>query len=163
MGRSICYRFAATSPLAVTFMRPSPPKLDPGFARRLCSGNLLQFILHPDFLKNAIPSLGFYEENRYLIDKYSCTASPFWCSKLFMALILPGNSPFWTTIENEGFWANPPERVDIGKTGMWVEHDVHTGHSKLFAQQKARPDDPRYSALFYDTKEAELLLKKSNG
>ena len=150
-GRSICYRFAAASPMAVAFMRPTLPKMDPGFARRLCSGNLLQFITHPEFLKNRVPSLGFYGEDRRLIDNYSCSASPFWCSKLFLALILPKESPLWRTPENEGFWDSPPARFNLGQTGMWVEHDRATGHSRLFAPQNVRHGDQRYSAHCFDT------------
>lgn len=154
-GRSVCYRFAASSPLVIAFLRPSPPTIDPGFARRICSGNLIQFVGHPEFLKNGIPSLGFYGENAALIDDYSCSASPFWCSKLFMALTLPKDSPFWTEVENEGFWRDPPKRVEIGKTGMWVEHNPITGSTTLFAPQKVRLTDPRYSASFFSTSDVE--------
>lgn len=154
-GRSVCYRFAASAPLAVAFFRPAPPALDPGFARRLCSGNMLQFVQHPAFLRNGIPSLGFYGEEGSLIDDYSCTASPLWCAKLFLALALPAESPFWTARENEGFWSNPPAAVAFGSTGLRIEHDPATGHSRLYAPQTARPDDPRYAAPFFDTADVE--------
>lgn len=154
-GRSICYRFAASSPLAIAFMRPSPPRIDAGFARRICSGNLMQFINHPEFLKDGIPSLGFYGENAALIDDYSCVASPLWCFKLFMALLLPPENPFWSATENEGFWSNPPKTVVLGNTGMRVKHDDVTGHSTLYAEQKVRQSDQRYSATYFDTRDCE--------
>ncbi|KAF0221843.1 MAG: hypothetical protein FD174_174 [Geobacteraceae bacterium] len=150
-GRSICYRFAAAAPLAVAFMRPTAPALDPGFARRLCSGNLLQFADHPNFLCHGVPSLGFYGEDRTLIDDYSCSASPYWCAKLFTALLLPAESPFWTATENEGFWSDPSPRFELGTTGMWVEHDASTGQSRLFAPQEVHRDDARYRAPWFDT------------
>jgi hypothetical protein len=154
-GRSLCYRFAASSPLAVAFMRPGLPAIDPGFARRLCSGNLLQFLQNPDFLLHGIPSLGFYGQNPELVDSYSCVASPFWCAKLFMALLLAEDNPFWTARENEGFWSDPPPRFEMGKTGIWVEHDRDSGHTKLQAKQKARLNDHRYNAVCFDTSDVE--------
>lgn len=150
-GRSICYRFAASSPLALAFHNENPG-IDPGFARRLCSGNLLQFVCHPEFLMNGIPSLGFYGENRKLVDVYSCTASPYWAAKLFLAaLSLPDDNVFWTANENEGFWHAPPDRFEIGTTGMWVEHNAYSGNSRLYAAQSTIDNDIRYSAKYFDT------------
>jgi hypothetical protein len=154
-GRSICYRFAAASSLAAAFLRPTPSALDPGFARMLCSGNLLQFTRHPEFMRDGIIPLGFHGEQRELIDDYSGVGSPYWCGKTFMALLLNEDHPFWTAIENDGFWAHAPDRYVIGKTGMWVEHDSATGHSRLFAPDNGPHTDPRYGAHFFDTADAE--------
>jgi hypothetical protein len=148
-GRSLCYRFAASAALAVSFRRPGHPAIDPGFARRLCSGNLLQFISRRDTMKDGLLALGFYGEEPPSIDAYSSVASPYWSSKLFLALTLPEHSPFWSARENEGFWDNPPSRFEFGRTGMWSEHDSATGDTRLYAPQAARPDDPRYHAPFY--------------
>ena len=41
--------------------------LDPGWARRLCSGSLLQFVTREDFFENDIPSLGFYAHREYAL------------------------------------------------------------------------------------------------
>lgn len=153
-GRSICYRFAATAAVAATFHRPDVPSISPGFARRLCSGNMLQFVRVPGFLRSGLIPLGFHGEQPHLIDSYSCTASPYWCTTLFTALGLPEDHPFWTSREELGFWNDPPERVDIGDTGMWAEHDAETGHTKLFAPGNGSRTDPRYSAPHFDTSEA---------
>ena len=58
-------------------MLKEKPLLDPGFARRLCSGSLLQFVTREDFYDNEIPSLGFYGHREYMVQNYSCSASPF--------------------------------------------------------------------------------------
>jgi len=154
-GRSVCYRFAASSPLSMAFKRPRTPAMDPGFARYLCSANLNQFVSHPEFLKNGIPSLGFYGENPELIDEYSCVASPFLSTQLFLALTLPENHAFWTAEENIGFWTSPPSRYEFGSTGLWVEHDADTGHSRLHTPELSPSDkyaqDPRYSNRVFDT------------
>lgn len=153
-GRSPIYRFGAAAPLAAAFLRPETPSIDPGFARRLASGSLLQFVERPGFLHDGIPTRGWLSEQPDIVDHYSGVCSPYWCAKLFCALSLPGESPFWTARENEGFWSDPPSRYDLGRTGMWVDHDARTGHSRLHAPQTAVPGDSRYSAPYFDTADA---------
>ena len=154
-GRSSCYRFAAASSLAAAYLRPTATALDPGFARMLCSGNLSQFTRHPEFLRDGIIPLGFHGEQPELIDDYSGVASPYWCAKTFMALLLSEDHPFWSATENDGFWADVPARYDIGRTGMWVQHDAASGHSRLFAPNNGPQGDARYNAPFFDTADAE--------
>ena len=153
-GRSPIYRFGAAAPLAAAFLRSDLPRTDPGFARRLTSGSLLQFVRRPDFLHDGIPTLGWLAEQPGIVDHYSGVTSPYWCAKLFCALSLSDESPFWTARENEGFWPDPPSRYDIGRTGMWVDHDARTGHSRLHAPQTAAPGDVRYGAPYFDTADA---------
>jgi hypothetical protein len=153
-GRSPIYRFGAAAPLAAAFLRTSKPSIDPGFARRLASGALLQFVERPGFLRDGIPTLGWLDEQPEIVDHYSGVASPYWCAKLFCALSLPHASPFWTATENAGYWDDPPVRYDIGRTGLWVEHDARSGHTRLHAPQSAAPGDARYHAPHFDTADA---------
>ena len=76
-ARSICYRSWISGGFPASFMLETKPPLDPGWARRLCSGSILQFIAREDFYENDIPSLGFYGHREYAIQSYSCPASPF--------------------------------------------------------------------------------------
>lgn len=102
-GRSAAYRCAASAPLTVAFRLRETP-LDPGWARRIASGNLMQFIGREDLWVDGIPSLGFYGPNDLVVQGYSCAASPFWLAKIYQALSLPAESAFWTAEENEGVW-----------------------------------------------------------
>lgn len=102
-GRSAAYRCAAASPLTVAFRLRHTP-LDPGWARRIASGNLMQFLGREDLWVDGIPSLGFYGPHDAVLQGYSCAASPFWLAKIYQALSLPADSPFWTAVENEGVW-----------------------------------------------------------
>ena len=95
-GRSCVYRNAATSPLSENFLLKNP-SADPGLARRIASGALLQFLSREDFLLNGIPSMGFYRQFTPLIQGYSCAESVYWLGKAFLCLALPANHPFWTT------------------------------------------------------------------
>lgn len=102
-GRSCIYRNGATSPLSANFLLQNPAA-DPGNARRIASGSLLQFLTRDDFLYQGIPTLGFYNQFTPLVQGYSCAESPFWLGKAFLCLELPEDHPFWTAVENNGTW-----------------------------------------------------------
>ena len=102
-GRSNIYRNAATSAFdGNMLLRDS--KGDPGLARRISSGSLMQFLGREDFLADGIPTLGFYRQFSPLVQGYSCAESPFWLGKAFLCLHLPAGHPFWTARENNGTW-----------------------------------------------------------
>jgi hypothetical protein len=48
-ARSICYRTWVSGAFPVAFMLKEKELIDPGFARRLCSGSLLQFTTREEF------------------------------------------------------------------------------------------------------------------
>jgi hypothetical protein len=108
-GRSNIYRNAATSAFdGNMFLRHSTA--NPGLARRICSGSLLQFLSREDFLYEGVPTLGFYGQFAPLVQGYSCAESPFWLGKAFLCLHLPETHPFWTANENNGSWEKLGEK-----------------------------------------------------
>jgi len=152
-SRSICYRTWVSGAFPVAFMLKEKNLLDPGFARRLCSGSLLQFVTREEFYDNEIPSLGFYGHREYMIQNYSCPASPFLMFLPFLCLALPENSPFWTARENEGFWEelSTGSRITIlNNPGLVLVNHGKTGTSEIFPG-KVYYDDPNYSKLTYNT------------
>jgi hypothetical protein len=152
-SRSICYRTWVSGAFPVAFMLKNPGLLDPGFARRLCSGSLLQFTGREDFFHNDIPSLGFYGRREYMIQNYSCPASPFIMFLPFICLALPEDSPFWTATENEGFWPELKENPKITvleNPGLVLVNHGKTGASEIIPG-KVYYDDPNYSKLAYNT------------
>jgi hypothetical protein len=152
-SRSICYRTWVSGAFPVAFMLKDPSLLDPGFARRLCSGSLLQFIAREDFYYNDIPSLGFYGRREYMIQNYSCPASPFIMFLPFICLALPDDSLFWTAKENEGFWPGlkeNPKVTILENPGLVLVNHGRTGASEIIPG-KVYYDDPNYSKLVYNT------------
>lgn len=152
-SRSICYRTWVSGAFPVAFMLKDPGLIDPGFARRLCSGSLLQFTGRDDFYHNDIPSLGFYGRREYMIQNYSCPASPFIMFLPFICLALPENSPFWTATENEGFWPSLEENSKVTlleNPGLVLVNHGKTGTSEIIPG-KVYYDDPNYSKLVYNT------------
>lgn len=151
-GRSLIYRFAAAAALTVRFVRPEPG-MNPGFARRIASGNLQQFFLQKGFLKNNVPCLGFTRPFESLIQPYSCAASPFWFSQLFTALLLPESNPFWAATENEGFWPELGGRsVEINLSGPGIQIINHgkTGATEI-RTAKVSHREPYYNQLSFNT------------
>lgn len=152
-ARSICYRLWIAGGFPVAFMLKDGSPLDPGFARRLCSGSLLQFTTREDFFVNDIPSLGFYGHREFAIQNYSCPASPFIMFLPFISLALPEDSPFWTAKENAGFWDGlgaDSQRTMLAKPGLVLVNHGSTGTSELISG-KVYDDDHNYSKLVFNT------------
>lgn len=102
-GRSNIYRNAATSALFANFFLANP-SADPGLARRICSGSLLQFLTREDLWYQGVPVLGFYRPFLPMVQSYSCAESPFWLAKSFLCLALTEDHIFWKATENNGIW-----------------------------------------------------------
>lgn len=102
-GRSISYRFASISPFPLMGFE-NDPDTNYGWMRRISSGTLLQFLENPNFLKDGVPTLGFYGEFEPAVQRYSCRGSVFWMAKAFLGLLVPADNPFWTAKENDGAW-----------------------------------------------------------
>ncbi|MCM1542376.1 MAG: DUF2264 domain-containing protein [Blautia sp.] len=159
-GRSNIYRNAATSAFDGNMMLGNGTG-DPGLARRISSGSLMQFLGREDFLYKGVPTLGFYGQFSPLVQGYSCAESPFWLGKAFLCLHLPADHPFWTAKENNGSW----EQLGKGE----VKVTTLDGPALCFSNHQAngetilrtgkvvkRPDDEHgmwnYSKLCYNTK-----------
>ncbi|MDR1408194.1 MAG: DUF2264 domain-containing protein [Tannerella sp.] len=152
-SRSICYRTWVSGAFPVAFMLRGEPLLDGGWARRLCSGSLLQFVTREEFYHNGIPSLGFYGRKEYMVQDYSCAGSPFLMFLPFICLALPEDSPFWTAKENEGIWetlGNRSRRTILERPGLALVNHGKTGASEIIPG-KVYYDDPNYSKLAYNT------------
>ncbi len=152
-SRSICYRTWVSGAFPVAFMLKDKNLLDGGWARRLCSGSLLQFVTREEFYYNDIPSLGFYGQKEYMVQNYSCAGSPFLMFLPFICLALPDDSPFWTARENEGMWeelGSDSKRVILESPGLGLVNHGKTGTSEIIPG-KVYYDDPNYSKLVYNT------------
>ncbi|MEI6277252.1 MAG: DUF2264 domain-containing protein [Prolixibacteraceae bacterium] len=152
-SRSICYRTWVSGAFPVAFMLKEKTQLDAGWARRLCSGSLLQFVTKEDFYCNDIPSLGFYGTKEYMIQNYSCAGSPFLMFLPFICLALPDDSPFWTARENEGIWetlGDHSNKIVLENPGLVLVNHGKTGTSEIIPG-KVYYDDPNYSKLVYNT------------
>ena len=159
-GRSNIYRNAATSAFDGNLLLRRPTA-DPGLARRISSGSLLQFLTREDFLYQGVPTLGFYGQFMPLVQGYSCAESPFWLGKAFLCLHLPADHPFWTTRENNGSWEalekeQVKETVLDGPALCFTNHQANGSTVLRTGKVVKAPGDVHgmwnYSKLCYHTK-----------
>lgn len=130
-GRSNIYRFASVSAFDGNLLLDHPT-VNPGLARRIASGSLLQFLGRDDFRWEGIPTMGFYKQFKPLVQGYSCAESPFWMGKAFLVLHLPESHPFWTAREENGTWEH------LEKNG--VKETALDGPGLLFSNHEANGD-----------------------
>lgn len=104
-GRSISYRFGAVVPLAFLAYL-NDPGINYGWMRHIASSSMLQFLTHPGFMEDRVPTLGFYGPFAPAVQIYSCRGSVYWLGKAFLTLFLPEDNAFWTAVENKGAWEN---------------------------------------------------------
>lgn len=152
-ARSICYRSWISGGFPVSFLLASKPPIDPGWARRLCSGSILQFTGREDFYENDIPSLGFYGHREFAIQSYSCPASPFLMFLPFICLALPETSAFWTAKENDGMWMDlrrRSKRTVLERPGIVLVNHGSSGTSEIVSG-KVYDGDHNYSKLVFNT------------
>ncbi len=163
-GRSNIYRNAATSAFDGNLMMPGgmpEGRADPGRARRISSGSLMQFLSREDFLYQGVPALGFYGQFSPLVQGYSCAESPFWLGKAFLCLHLPADHPFWTAKENNGTWEELGEgEVKVtcldGPALCFSNHQANGETILRTGKVVKQPGDEHgmwnYSKLCYNTK-----------
>jgi len=111
-GRSISYRIGSIIPFPLMGLE-NDPKVNYGWMRRISSGVIQQFLQHPDFMKDNVPTLGFYGAFEPAVQVYSCRGSVYWMGKAFLGLLVPDDSPFWTAKENEGAWETEFKKDEV--------------------------------------------------
>ncbi|MFG2786370.1 DUF2264 domain-containing protein [Streptomyces sp. NPDC048419] len=150
-GRSLTYRFATTAPLWLGALTGHTP-LPPGQTRRLASGALKYFVERGAVDSRGLLTLGWHGPSTALLQGYSGPASPYWASKGFLGLLLPGDHPVWTAQEEPG----PAERSDaltaISAPNWLLQSTRSDGLVRLHnhGSEDVRYD-PYYTRLAYST------------
>lgn len=159
-GRSGLYRNAVTSAFDGNFFLRNHTA-DPGLARRISSGALMQFLGRDDMFYEGVPNLGFYRPFLPMIQPYSCAESPLWMGKAFLCLHLPADHPFWTEREKNGIWDDMKE-TEVRETvldgpGLCFTNHSGNGTTELRSGKVIRRKDDNggmccYGKLAYSTK-----------
>lgn len=155
-GRSTIYRNAAASPLAANFLLENHT-MDPGLARRILSGSLMQFVTKEEMFVHGVPCLGFYGPFNPMVQDYSCAMSPFWFSKAFLCLSLEDDHPFWTATENNGEWEEGTDKeINLVGPGINILNHKETGTTEIRTSKVMLAADHKgkeqYSRLAFNTK-----------
>lgn len=162
-GRSISYRFASIG--VFPFIgNEFGNEVNCGWYRKIASQTLLQFLQHPDFLKDRVPTLGFYGAFEPAVQMYSCKGSAFWMGKAFLGLFIPADNPFWSAKENSGDWEKEMKTGNVYKrfqteSKILITNYPNMGASEIRAwcHEKAKDDwqkfrsTENYNRLAYNT------------
>jgi hypothetical protein len=133
-GRSNSYRIASIS--AFPFMGlEEGSTINYGWLRRISSGVLKQFLQHPDFIKDHVPTLGFYGPFEPTVQNYSCRGSVYWMGKAFFGLLIPDDNPFWTAKENEGDWETKFKKDQVYNNFQEVSKILITDYPEIGASE----------------------------
>lgn len=97
-GRSLTYRFAAASSVALGAISGNTP-LTPGASRRVISGSLRYFLERGATGTDGLLNLGWHGPHEASLQNYSAPASPYWASKAFVSLLAPDGHPLWAATE----------------------------------------------------------------
>lgn len=133
-GRSMTYRMGSIVPFPLMGLEKDTT-INYGWMRRISSGVLLQFLQHPDFLKDDIPTLGFYGSFEPAVQPYSCRGSVFWMGKALLGLMIPEDNPFWTATENEGAWQTELKKGNVYNKYQDSSHILITDYPNIGASE----------------------------
>ncbi|MFH7000941.1 DUF2264 domain-containing protein [Flavobacterium bizetiae] len=136
-GRSISYRTGAAAPFPLMGFQ-NDPNTNYGWMRRISSAVIKQFLTHPNFMKDNVPSLGFYGAFEPAVQVYSCRGSVYWMGKIFLGLLVPESNPFWNDKENNGDWDTKFRKDEVynkyqGDSQILITNYPNIGASELRA------------------------------
>lgn len=163
-GRSIAYRFASAIPFPLMGW-DNDENINYGWMRRISSATLMQFLTHPNFLEDRVPTLGFYGAYEPSTQIYSCRGSVYWMGKLFFGLLLPEDNPFWAATENNGQWEDGTIKTGEIKnifhpsTNLLITNYANIGatevrawcHEKVSSDWQKFRSSENYNRLSYNT------------
>lgn len=155
-GRSLTYRFATVSSVAMGAVTGSTP-WSPGVSRSLISGNLKYFV-DRGAAHDGVYSRGFHGPHPGSVQGYSGPGSPYWSSKAFTALLAGPEHELWTAVEEPVPAHGPDTTTSIAATGWLVQQTsdglvrLHNHGSDHHRPGTAAHGDPLYSRLAYSTR-----------
>lgn len=133
-GRSMSYRIGSIAPFPLMGYE-NDPTINYGWMRRISSGVMLQFLQHPEFMQDNVPTLGFYGAFEPTVQPYSCRGSAYWMGKAFVALMIPEDNPFWTATENEGAWEKELQKGKVYNKYQDSSHILITDYPNIGASE----------------------------
>lgn len=133
-GRSMSYRIGSIAPFPLMSYEHDST-INFGWMRRISSGVMLQFLEHPDFMQDNVPTLGFYGAFEPAVQPYSCRGSSYWMGKAFVALMIPEDHPFWNATENEGAWEQELKKGNVYNKYQDSSHILITDYPNIGASE----------------------------
>lgn len=98
-GRSMIYRFAVTSFFGAYALCDPAPVLPWGVLKGIVLRNLRWWADQPIADRDGVLSVGHGYANPHMAEDYNSPGSPYWAMKVFVALAMPEDHPFWVSEE----------------------------------------------------------------
>lgn len=159
-GRSLTYRAAMTAPFWAGEL--ADVAVEPGLALGL-STRVLDYFDGRGGFDDGLATLGWHTEFLPLVQSYSGPGSPLWLSKAFLGLLLPPDSPAWTTtsatlpidrgdvvrfLPEPGWLIHGTARDGVVRV---LNHGTHRDPIDRDPHSRSYRDDPLYARLGYST------------
>jgi hypothetical protein len=157
-GRSLTYRFAAVSSVALGAVTGNTPWA-PGVSRTLLSSGV-RYFLDRGATVDGVFTRGWHGAHPATVQVYSGPASPYWLSKAFSALLAGPDHPLWTATEEPVPALGPARTTPVAPAGWLVQNTpdglvrVHNHGSDHHRPGDTRGAhlDPLYARLAYSTR-----------
>lgn len=150
-GRSMTYRMAQSAFWAMLPLA-NLEALPWGQVKSLYLRSLSTWMKRPIFDCDGVLSVGYWNSNPEIAERYISSGSPYWASIAFMALAVPEDHPFWTSKETQPDIDRGP--VVQAAPGFVLSSDgqsVQALSSGRAAEAKKRMSNGRYGKLAYST------------
>lgn len=139
MGRSMCYRLAATAPLIQQAASPHPP-IDPRQARRALDLTWRFFLANGAARRGRITQ-GYCGDDASILQSYSGPASCLWSLRsLVAALSIPAAHPFWAEAPSPLLVETGDFDVRFAAAGLRVVGTRATGNVRMVVEKNIPPD-----------------------
>ncbi len=167
-GRSLTYRFAQSAFFsACALAGVTPEGLSMGDMKGLLLRNMRYWFGQRIFDREGVLTIGYAYPNLVMSEGYNAPGSPYWAMKVFAALALPEDDPFWQA--EETVW-EAPKRLCDEQVRLLLTRDAD--NSQVIAYTAGNHayehmhEDEKYEKFAYSThfgfsvvKEASTLRK----
>ncbi len=168
-GRSLTYRFAQGAFFSACALAGVTFEGDAGFGaigwgelKGLLLRNLRWWMRRPIFDRDGILTIGYGYPNLIFAEGYNAPGSPYWAMKVFAALALPEDHPFWQAEETP---YTPPRMLLDEQARQLVTRDADNAMVIAYtagnhAYEHAHEDE-KYEKLAYSTAFAFSVVKEA--
>ena len=165
LGRSLGYRFAIASPYVMTAVLGGTA-LPPAIARRRAAAIIRSFLARGAVVDGVLER-GWYGTHAALAQDYSGPAAGFFAGRVFAALLLPADHPFWSRRGGSRRRPRATVRAVGGATGLVIDPAPratftrlvnHGTNERVATVIRRKFDEPLYSRLAYSSVTAPVTV-----
>jgi hypothetical protein len=162
-GRSLIYRFAAASPLAMAALfKAVEPEIEEQSGASW--SRALRYFIDRGAIKDGVLVPGWHGHDARIMQRYSGPASPYWASKAFVSLLIDDDAVFWKGSQDRLSFEIEPTMQSVGSgllatntSGVAVLHN-HGGDQQRSHAKSFFVDDPLYARRSYSSRTSPQIV-----